>query len=468
MKRNKIILGILVLSIIILILSGCGGGNPVIPPFEPEPEKEVFFVTDTNPKNDLILVVGIEDGEKMVTLGEKDVSGNPISITGALYLTGQGEGLAIEVGVDGLPTRIVDSDGNKFTFENYTDSKVDISIYDFEENLIEGPVTIEIDPNDISQMQQLYQPFYSKSRWDAHNTADLFNYTSVALKFTGCAASIFAAVASGGLAIPVAALVCTSAAYSTYAVSHPDADLPLTEAESTILGINLSLLNIVFTQNITPWGIAGSATGMIGSVIEVGATKMDIIGVHNEFLLAIAQQDWFEAKDLCVNGSEAYNMVCGMEITFANESLTTDNCVILISQGIDSLSVDRPIAHMYNTAVITITVEGYDPFLYSGEEYYGCFEEVSADNWKKVESAILKIADFSSLSSPLPNPTLYDPGNTVDSEVEYAVSWSDESEHGAMSYFIKEDTSPDFDPDSPNYAGYWVDETSKKFSHQVD
>jgi hypothetical protein len=158
-----------------MVGGGGGGYTPPPAPPAPEPEKEVIFITDINPENDLILVAGIEGGEKIVTLGEKDASGNPISITGALYLTGQGEGLAIEVGVDGLPTKIVDSDGNKFTFENYTDSTVDISIYDFEENLIEGPITIEIDPDDIIRMQQLYQSFSSKSRWDAHNT-DFWRY----------------------------------------------------------------------------------------------------------------------------------------------------------------------------------------------------------------------------------------------------------------------------------------------------
>jgi len=436
---------------------------------EPEPEGEVLFVTDTNPENDLILVAGIEGGEKIVTLGEKDGSGNPISITGALYLTGQGEGLAIEVDNNGLPARVVDSDGNKFTFENYTDSTVDISIYDFEENLIEGPITIEIDPNDISRMQQLYQSFYFKSRWDAHNTADIFEYTSVAIGFVGCAGSIFAAVFTGGFAIPVAAIACSSAMYNAYTISHPNADLPLNDAESATLGTTGNILNIVFKNQFTPWGIAGTISGMIGSVIETGATKMDIIEVHNEFLLAIVNQEWYEAKSLCTEGSEAYNMVCGMEISFANASFNTDNSSIEISQRIDDLSIaDRPIAHMYNTAEITITAEGYDdPFVYSGEWYYGYLEEVSLNKWKKVESAILKITGVPPLD-PLPNPTLYNPGDTVDSYEEYTVSWSDESEHGAIDYFIKEDTSPDFDPNSPNYSGSWVEGTSKTFSHQVD
>jgi len=433
----------------------------------PEPEGEVFFVTDTNPENDLILLAGIEGGEKIVTLGEKDGSGNPISITGALYLTGQGEGLAIEVDNNGLPARVVDSDGNKFTFENYTDSTVDISIYDFEENLIEGPLTIEIDPDDINRMQQLYQSFYSKSRWDAHNTADIFEYTSVAIGFVGCGVSIFAAVFTGGFAIPVAAIACSSAMYNAYTVSHPN-DPILTNTEGTTLNITGNILNVVFINKFTPWGIAGTISGMIGSVIEAGATKMDIIEVHNEFLLAIVNQDWYEAKSLCVEGSEAYNMVCGMEISFANASFNPDNSNIEISQRIDDLSIaNRPIAHMYNTAVITITTEGHDPFVYSGEEYYGYLEEVSLNKWKKAESAILKITGVFS-SGPLPNPTLYDPGDAVDSYEEYTVSWSDESEHGAIDYFIKEDTSPDFDPNSPNYSGSWVEGTSKTFSHQVD
>jgi len=47
MKRNKIILIILILSIIALVFSGCGEGNPVIPPDDtddsdiPEPTEAV-------------------------------------------------------------------------------------------------------------------------------------------------------------------------------------------------------------------------------------------------------------------------------------------------------------------------------------------------------------------------------------------------------------------------------------------
>jgi hypothetical protein len=278
---------------------------------------------------------------------------------------------------------------------------------------------------------------------------------------------IFGAIFTGGFAIPVAAIACSSAVYNAYTVSHPNEPI-LTNTEGTTLNVTDNILNVVFINKFTPWGIAGTISGMIGSVIEVGATKMDIIEVHNEFLLAIVNQDWYEAKKLCVEGSEAYNMVWGVEISFANESLNPDNSSIEISQRIDDLSItDRPIAHMYNTAVITITAEGYDPFAYSGEWYYGYLEEVSLNKWKKVESAILKITGVPP-SGPLPNPTLYDPGDTVDSFVEYTVSWSDESAHGAVQYFIKEDTSPDFDLSSPNYSGSWSDGTSKTFSHQVD
>jgi len=46
-KRNKLILAVLILSMIALIFSGCGGGNPVIPPDDtddsdiPEPTEAV-------------------------------------------------------------------------------------------------------------------------------------------------------------------------------------------------------------------------------------------------------------------------------------------------------------------------------------------------------------------------------------------------------------------------------------------
>jgi len=52
-KRNKIILAVLILSTIALIFSGCGGGNPVVPPIDngdgDEEEDDTYSLCDIGP-----------------------------------------------------------------------------------------------------------------------------------------------------------------------------------------------------------------------------------------------------------------------------------------------------------------------------------------------------------------------------------------------------------------------------------
>jgi len=56
MKRSKIILGILILSVIALVLSGCGEGNLVtLPPLE---ENDTYALGDTGPAGGLIFYDG--------------------------------------------------------------------------------------------------------------------------------------------------------------------------------------------------------------------------------------------------------------------------------------------------------------------------------------------------------------------------------------------------------------------------
>jgi len=63
MKINKIILTILILSIVTLVFSGCGGGNPAIPPI-PEPEPIETIIPETTN------VVDEETIEKIVSITE--------------------------------------------------------------------------------------------------------------------------------------------------------------------------------------------------------------------------------------------------------------------------------------------------------------------------------------------------------------------------------------------------------------
>ena len=159
-KSNKIILAVLILSIVALFFSGCSGsgGVPTVPP---TPESEDFLSDDfaliqvKYPESNILFIAGKENKNTMLILGEKNNQGDPTKITKSVYVSEQGDELYFKKGVDGLPIYAVDCEGYIITFENYTSSTVDIALYDSNENLIEGPATIEIDPTDFLTIEDL-------------------------------------------------------------------------------------------------------------------------------------------------------------------------------------------------------------------------------------------------------------------------------------------------------------------------
>ena len=402
MRKNKIVLNIVSLIMMVLILSGCGGGG-VLPDTTPDSgqgSEDVLYIKDTNPDSGLLYLAGKEDGEKVMSLGSKDSQGNILEMNGAVFINKLGEGMAIEIDENCYPTRMVDSEGNKLTFENYTDSTVDITIYDFDGNFIEGPFTVDVDPDLLAQLNQLCSAtrgIRELSR-DAHDVAKFLKAASVGLKLAGCAASILGAAPSVGASLVFAGIACTSAVVSLVEALNPDI-IPLNEVSSTAAGFTTNAVYWIFNDKLSPWGVGGWLTGTASDMVEYAATKEDINEIHSQFIQALEDQDWEEAWRCCILDSEAYNMVLDAEIAFANEGLDPDNTTVDIS-FIDAglLFVERPIAYVHHDAVITITVEGYGTEVFEGEGLYTEFEELYENKWRLTKSGILNLLELGSQS----------------------------------------------------------------------
>jgi hypothetical protein len=108
---------------------------------------------------------------------------------------------------NGLPEFFIDSEGNKVIFENYTNSTVDISIYDSGGGLIQGPITVEIDPDDLLDLEDMYNSTAIKKGIEEEDLIVL-KWGFKAFKVASCIVS----VASG--IIPAALYVCGSALIS--------------------------------------------------------------------------------------------------------------------------------------------------------------------------------------------------------------------------------------------------------------
>ncbi len=203
-------------------------GVPTIPPISLEPEgsfsEEFVLVQVTDPESNIIFVTGKENEDAMAILGEKDIEGDPTGITGVVYVSEQGDSFGIDAGIDGLPTYLIDSEGNTVIFENYTNSTVDVSIYDSNGNLIQEPTTINIDPADLVELKQLYNSFYLKQRWSVKNEADVLKWGGVALSVGGCVATLGLTYYTGGVfaLTPAVEWACGRASLSTIAAITPN------------------------------------------------------------------------------------------------------------------------------------------------------------------------------------------------------------------------------------------------------
>jgi len=394
------------LFLVIFILTtmvGCGGSG-VVPGTNSDQEsesEEMIYLKDVNPDSDLLYLAGKEDGEKVMSLGSKDSQGNILNMDGAVFINDLGEGLAIEVDGNGYPTRMVDSDGNKLTFTNYTSSTVDINIYDFDENLIAGPITVDLDPDLLAELLQLYKTtkdFPGLMR-DGHDTAKYLKAASVALKLAGCAASAIGAAGTGGIAIPLAVIACGSAVASLIEAVEPDI-LPITPVNSAATGVITNGLSLIFNDKFSPWGVGGWLFGTASNMIEFAATKVDIDEIHTQFIQALENQNWEAAWRCCILNSEAYNMVLGAEIAFEKAGLNPNNTTVDISfTDTSGWFVERPIAYVHHDdVIITLTTEGNSPLKYSGEWLYTEFQEKYENKWRLTKSGILNLLELGSQS----------------------------------------------------------------------
>ena len=200
----KKLLSLLLIVCLLSTLVSCGSYNPIIPEEEVGLE-DVTLVQVNDPEGNILVLAGRDNGELVMALGEKDENGMTEKITGVFYTTGNEEGFFIELKNDGLPLSLVDTNGAEITYSNYTDSTVEISIYDNKGNLIAGPTVVDVDPHKIKEIKELFQLYKSGARgWS--ETAEIFKVVGLIVG-TFTAAVVFvvgvvpATVAAAGVSL---------------------------------------------------------------------------------------------------------------------------------------------------------------------------------------------------------------------------------------------------------------------------
>ncbi|MHB1618739.1 MAG: Ig-like domain-containing protein [Sulfuricella sp.] len=206
----------------LLVLASCGGGggggsgtsNQL-----PTTGASLAIVQVDNAASPVIAAVTDNTGkEKFALIGTKDSSGAPLSVTQALYISASGDASTLTIGPDGLPANLSDAIGNKITFANFTNTTMDITLFDPAGNQIAGPITVNVDPTVLAKLRASVGTLASPSAQGAPLVSGLLgissqdwilgavNTMSTAYGVGGCA-SIILTFAGTGSFIPVAGTV---------------------------------------------------------------------------------------------------------------------------------------------------------------------------------------------------------------------------------------------------------------------
>lgn len=159
-------------------------------------EPDLFVFAEITGTESPIVAVATDGEDAIGALGERDAGGNPTTITGAVYGSGLGDAGKLEVDMEGLPTSFIDFLEYKAVFENYTESAVDVSVYDPNGDPVLGPTNVDVDPEDLTRIKELYDIANSDllggglsalPECEIHlRDLHILKWASVTLNWTGC------------------------------------------------------------------------------------------------------------------------------------------------------------------------------------------------------------------------------------------------------------------------------------------
>lgn len=260
---------LLLLIIVIVFFPGCGGVTPNI---EDTNQSEIDLIKVTDPESNIFVIASEDSGDTVAGLVKKNNVGNPIKITGAIYIVEQGNAFVIEPGINGLPLRITDSLGNIIKYENYTNSTVDISIYDFDGKILQAPNTIYVDPEELLELKQLYNSINSKEKYDQDAALTILKWVGIGVNWVGCGISIYATVQTAGLLSAAIVKACGSAIASTViALTQNEID----DAVATGVGISSCVGG-------------GQIDSCVSLVLDIGEMVVEQVGGEEDFINIIS------------------------------------------------------------------------------------------------------------------------------------------------------------------------------------
>lgn len=270
--RADCYVSILVAIFSVVLFMGCDGGGTGESDSGDDVKAELNIedlvlakVTGTdNADNSISIIATTKNAaEAFGVLAEKDVSGNTINTIGVFYAASQNI-ILIQARPDGLPASLITSTGS-FLFENYTESTVDVSVYDSEGNFIDT-ITVDVDPSELIKLQEFYGSLQTtQSRLFGFDVRDknALKWASVGVKIASCTGVTVLTIGSLGLTAPALAAVavpCASAGISLITTLTED---ELDDAFGTTVGVGLCGQTIIdFAE------LGGGSTPIVPNVLN--------------------------------------------------------------------------------------------------------------------------------------------------------------------------------------------------------
>lgn len=167
----------------------------------------VVVAFDARPTSALSAVAWLPGQGIVGLLGPKDSAGIPTGLDGVTFLDSHGRGIELQLDDKGLPTNLQYSNGVTVEMLELRSHDVDlrINVPGAEPMTLQG---VQVPAEIVEKLQVLRSTLWLQKSDGAASWTKWLDYGSLAVSAFGCGMSIGAAVASGGIAIPLAMLSC--------------------------------------------------------------------------------------------------------------------------------------------------------------------------------------------------------------------------------------------------------------------
>ena len=246
------------------------------------------------------------NSDMLVVLGDTNASGDVTNVNGVMLSDANGNSMKISIDNTGLPTRVELKDDFYYTLSNYQGNTAFMSVYDASDNVLFSD-RITFANGDIAKLQSFFttsgqntqnlnspQNFQLPSIKRFSDPAFLLSLGSTVTNILACSVSIATAVASAGVAIPLAILGCGSYFFSVLSTSNPDS-ITLNAISATLDGLGCA--TVLLTKNIT------DLISCVALALDAGAFIVKYVFTGNPDLQVFAVRQ-FDGRARVFSGDE--------------------------------------------------------------------------------------------------------------------------------------------------------------------